>query len=121
MSSAETASSCFASALERCPVRGSRSTPSDVYVKILPAGEIAEFLVCVCGLAYDEKPKYAVLKKILLGGLESSGIHYDGPLAFCAAAGTQNHRTAAEASKVSLTGLGLFLTSAFSFVAEEIV
>ncbi|NWU28620.1 VRK2 kinase, partial [Dyaphorophyia castanea] len=64
--------------------------------------EIATFLASVSGLAYDEKPKYQVLKKILLAGLESSGMHYDGPLEFStAAAGTRNHR-AAKVSKVRL-------------------
>ncbi|XP_075562954.1 serine/threonine-protein kinase VRK2 [Pelecanus crispus] len=63
--------------------------------------EIAKFLACVYGLAYDEKPKYQVLKKILLDGLESSGTHYDGPLEFSAAACTQNHR-AAKVSQVCL-------------------
>ncbi|NXJ38713.1 VRK2 kinase, partial [Ciconia maguari] len=63
--------------------------------------EISKFLACVYGLAYDEKPKYQVLKKILLDGLESSGIRYDGPLEFSAAACTRNH-CAAKASKVCL-------------------
>ncbi|NXI44653.1 VRK2 kinase, partial [Galbula dea] len=63
--------------------------------------EISKFLESVYGLAYDEKPKYEVLKKILLDGLESSGTHYDGPLEFSAAACTQNQRTA-KASKVRL-------------------
>ncbi|NXQ46011.1 VRK2 kinase, partial [Catharus fuscescens] len=57
--------------------------------------EIAKFLASVSGLAYAEKPKYQVLKKILLDGLESSGMRYDGPLEFSAAAAcTQNHRAA---------------------------
>ncbi|NXD76291.1 VRK2 kinase, partial [Halcyon senegalensis] len=63
--------------------------------------EISKFLACVYGLAYDEKPNYKVLKEILLDGLESSGIHYDGPLEFSAAARTQNH-CAAKATKVRL-------------------
>ncbi|NXL60103.1 VRK2 kinase, partial [Chordeiles acutipennis] len=63
--------------------------------------EIAKFLACVYGLAYDEKPKYQALKKILLEGLESSGTRYDGPLEFSAAACTQNHR-AGRAAKVRL-------------------
>ncbi|NXE18773.1 VRK2 kinase, partial [Ardeotis kori] len=63
--------------------------------------EIAKFLVCVYGLAYDEKPKYQVLKKILLDGLESSGARYDGPLEFSSAACARDHR-AAKASKVRL-------------------
>ncbi|XP_064002117.1 serine/threonine-protein kinase VRK2 isoform X4 [Pogoniulus pusillus] len=60
--------------------------------------EISKFLACVYDLAYDEKPKYQVLKKILLDGLESSGTCYDGPLEFSAAACMQNH-CAAKASK----------------------
>ncbi|XP_074764732.1 serine/threonine-protein kinase VRK2 isoform X1 [Athene noctua] len=64
-------------------------------------GEIAKFLACVYALAYDEKPMYQVLKKILLDGLESSGTRYDGPLEFSAAAHTRNH-CAAKASKVRL-------------------
>ncbi|XP_074891489.1 serine/threonine-protein kinase VRK2 isoform X1 [Buteo buteo] len=64
-------------------------------------GEISKFLACVYGLAYDEKPKYQVLKKILLDGLESSGIRYDGPLEFSAAACTRTH-SAAKVSKVHL-------------------
>ncbi|NXC13408.1 VRK2 kinase, partial [Corythaeola cristata] len=64
-------------------------------------GEISKFLACVYDLAYDEKPKYQVLKKILLDGLESSGTCYDGPLEFSAAACTRNH-CAVKASKVCL-------------------
>ncbi|XP_038607763.1 serine/threonine-protein kinase VRK2 [Tachyglossus aculeatus] len=45
-------------------------------------GEIAQFLACAHGLAYEEKPKYQVLKDILLGGLKSSCAVPDGPLAF---------------------------------------
>uniref|UniRef100_A0A8B9NKJ0 VRK serine/threonine kinase 2 n=1 Tax=Accipiter nisus TaxID=211598 RepID=A0A8B9NKJ0_9AVES len=63
--------------------------------------EISKFLACVYGLAYDEKPKYQVLKKILLDGLESSGTRYDGPLEFSAAACTRT-QSAAEVSKVRL-------------------
>ncbi|XP_054051201.1 serine/threonine-protein kinase VRK2 isoform X1 [Rissa tridactyla] len=63
--------------------------------------EISKFLACVYDLAYDEKPKYQVLKKILLDGLKSSGTECDGPLEFYAAAQTRN-RSAAELSKVSL-------------------
>ncbi|KAM6367848.1 serine/threonine-protein kinase VRK2 isoform 2-T2 [Alca torda] len=63
--------------------------------------EISKFLACVYGLAYDEKPKYQALKKILLDGLKSSGTDYDGPLEFSTAARTRN-RSAAEVSKVSL-------------------
>ncbi|KAM9655631.1 serine/threonine-protein kinase VRK2 isoform 3-T5 [Morphnus guianensis] len=63
--------------------------------------EISTFLACVYGLAYDEKPKYQVLKKILLDGLESSGTCYDGPLEFSAAACTRTH-CAAKLSKVRL-------------------
>ncbi|NXX89167.1 VRK2 kinase, partial [Centropus bengalensis] len=61
--------------------------------------EIAKFLACVCGLAYDEKPKYQALKKILLDGLQSSGTRCDGPLDFSTVACTRNHR-AAKVSKV---------------------
>ncbi|NXS69468.1 VRK2 kinase, partial [Pandion haliaetus] len=63
--------------------------------------EISKFLACVYGLAYDEKPKYQALKKILLDGLESSGTRYDGPLEFSAAACTRT-RCAAKVSKVHL-------------------
>ncbi|NXG59825.1 VRK2 kinase, partial [Hemiprocne comata] len=63
--------------------------------------EISKFLACVYDLAYDEKPKYQVLKKILLDGLESSGTRYDGPLEFSVAACTQNYH-AAKVSKVRL-------------------
>ncbi|XP_059696516.1 serine/threonine-protein kinase VRK2 isoform X2 [Haemorhous mexicanus] len=56
--------------------------------------EIAKFLASVSGLAYAEKPKYQVLKKILLDGLESSGMRYDGPLEFSTAAGARNHLAA---------------------------
>ncbi|NWI65340.1 VRK2 kinase, partial [Todus mexicanus] len=63
--------------------------------------ELAKFLACVCGLAYDEKPKYQVLKEILLDGLKSSGTRYDGPLEFSSTAHTRN-RCAAKASKVRL-------------------
>uniref|UniRef100_A0A8C0INU1 non-specific serine/threonine protein kinase n=1 Tax=Chelonoidis abingdonii TaxID=106734 RepID=A0A8C0INU1_CHEAB len=48
-------------------------------------GEIAKFLACVYGLTYEEKPKYQVLKKILVDGLKSSGTFYDGPLEFSTA------------------------------------
>ncbi|NXL84054.1 VRK2 kinase, partial [Alectura lathami] len=61
--------------------------------------ELSKFLACVYGLAYDEKPKYQALKKILLDGLESSGTHYDGPLEFSTAGCPRNH-CAAEVSKV---------------------
>ncbi|OXB76143.1 UNVERIFIED_CONTAM: hypothetical protein H355_005354 [Colinus virginianus] len=63
--------------------------------------ELSKFLERVYGLAYDEKPKYQELKKILLDGLELSGAHYDGPLEFSTAGCTQNHCTA-KASKVCL-------------------
>ncbi|XP_052556867.1 serine/threonine-protein kinase VRK2 isoform X6 [Tympanuchus pallidicinctus] len=63
--------------------------------------ELSKFLVCVYGLAYDEKPKYQELKKILLDGLKMSGIPYDGPLEFSTAGCTQNH-CAAKASKARL-------------------
>lgn len=69
------------------------------------------FLASVSGLAYDEKPKYQVLKKILLDGLESSGMRYDGPLEFSAAAACTGNHYAAKVSKVSGTALGLFLTA----------
>ncbi|XP_027748358.1 serine/threonine-protein kinase VRK2 isoform X1 [Empidonax traillii] len=61
--------------------------------------EVAKFLACVCGLAYDEKPKYQVLKKILVDGLEPRGVRYDGPLEFSTAACSGNH-CPAKASKV---------------------
>ncbi|NWT84124.1 VRK2 kinase, partial [Lanius ludovicianus] len=64
--------------------------------------EIATFLASVSGLAYDEKPKYQVLKKILLAGLESSGMRYDGPLEFSAAAACTRTHCAAKVSKVRL-------------------
>ncbi|XP_071301554.1 serine/threonine-protein kinase VRK2 isoform X1 [Agelaius tricolor] len=63
--------------------------------------EIAKFLASVSGLAYAEKPKYHVLKKILLDGLESSGMRYDGPLEFSTAACARNH-LAAKVSRVRL-------------------
>ncbi|XP_048790973.1 serine/threonine-protein kinase VRK2 isoform X2 [Lagopus muta] len=63
--------------------------------------ELSKFLVCVYGLAYDEKPKYQELKKILLDGLKRSGIPYDGPLEFSTAGCAQNH-CAAKASKARL-------------------
>ncbi|NXJ77439.1 VRK2 kinase, partial [Trogon melanurus] len=63
--------------------------------------EISKFLACVYGLAYDEKPKYQVLKKILVDGLGASGTRYDGPLEFSVAACPQTH-CAAKASKVRL-------------------
>ena len=69
--------------------------------EIHSTGELSKFLVCVYGLAYDEKPKYQELKKILLDGLEMSGIPYDGPLEF----------STAKASKVSKRVWELFLKS----------
>ncbi|XP_074805600.1 serine/threonine-protein kinase VRK2 isoform X4 [Natator depressus] len=61
----------------------------DSVMKWGPAGssccEIAKFLACVYGLTYEEKPKYQVLKKILVDGLKSSGTFYDGPLEFSTA------------------------------------
>ncbi|NXE47256.1 VRK2 kinase, partial [Casuarius casuarius] len=63
--------------------------------------EISKFLACVYGLAYDEKPKYQVLKKMLLDGLESSGTCYDGPLEFSSAGCTLNH-CASKMSEVCL-------------------
>ncbi|XP_066033995.1 serine/threonine-protein kinase VRK2 isoform X2 [Chamaea fasciata] len=64
--------------------------------------EIAKFLASVSGLAYAEKPKYQVLKKILMDGLESSGMRYDGPLEFSAAAACPRNHRAAKASRVRL-------------------
>ncbi|NXM55822.1 VRK2 kinase, partial [Illadopsis cleaveri] len=64
--------------------------------------EIAKFLASVSGLAYAEKPKYQVLKKILLDGLESSGMRYDGPLEFSAAAACPRNHRAAKVSRVRL-------------------
>ncbi|KAF4799654.1 Serine/threonine-protein kinase VRK2 [Turdus rufiventris] len=64
--------------------------------------EIAKFLASVSGLAYAEKPKYQVLKKILVDGLESSGMRYDGPLEFSAAAACTQNRRAAKAPRVRL-------------------
>ncbi|XP_060105495.1 serine/threonine-protein kinase VRK2 [Heteronotia binoei] len=46
-------------------------------------GEIATFLKNACELAYDEKPDYEMLKKILLSGLEHRGRCYD-PFSFIA-------------------------------------
>lgn len=90
-------------------------------ITICSTGELSKFLACVYDLAYDEKPKYQVLKKILLDGLESSGTCYDGPLDFSAAACMQNHCTA-KASKVS-SGIisDSCLIVAFSFEEEEMV
>ncbi|NXG00299.1 VRK2 kinase, partial [Sakesphorus luctuosus] len=56
--------------------------------------EIAKFLACVSGLAYDEKPRYEELKRILLDGLKGRGMRYDGPLEFSMAACTGNHCSA---------------------------
>ncbi|NWV61116.1 VRK2 kinase, partial [Malurus elegans] len=64
--------------------------------------EIAMFLAGVYSLAYDEKPKYQALKKILLDGLESSGMRYDGPLEFSTAAASARNRCAAKVNKVRL-------------------
>nr|XP_002196914.3 serine/threonine-protein kinase VRK2 isoform X1 [Taeniopygia guttata] len=64
--------------------------------------EIAKFLASVSGLAYAEKPKYQVLKKILLDGLESSGMCYDGPLEFSTAAASARNHFPAKASRVRL-------------------
>ncbi|NXI50655.1 VRK2 kinase, partial [Chloroceryle aenea] len=75
--------------------------PDSVMELGLSGSEISKFLACVYGLAYDEKPKYKVLKEILLDGLESSGTHYDGPLEFFAAANMRNH-CATKVSKVHL-------------------
>ncbi|XP_067421287.1 serine/threonine-protein kinase VRK2 isoform X3 [Emydura macquarii macquarii] len=61
----------------------------DSVMKLAPSGsscgEIAKFLACVYDLTYEEKPKYQVLKKILVNGLESSGTCYDGRLEFSTA------------------------------------
>lgn len=78
--------------------------------EIPSTGELSKFLVCVYGLAYDEKPKYQELKKILLDGLKRSGIPYDGPLEFSTAGCAQNH-CAAKASKVSKRVWEFFLKS----------
>uniref|UniRef100_A0ABM5FCN2 non-specific serine/threonine protein kinase n=2 Tax=Pogona vitticeps TaxID=103695 RepID=A0ABM5FCN2_9SAUR len=43
-------------------------------------GEIARFLKNVSSLAYDEKPEYETLKKILLSGLEQKRPCYNGVL-----------------------------------------
>nr|XP_013810838.1 PREDICTED: serine/threonine-protein kinase VRK2 isoform X1 [Apteryx mantelli mantelli] len=64
--------------------------------------EISKFLACVYGLVYDEKPKYQVLKKILLDGLESSGTRYDGPLEFSTAGCSGLNHCASKMSKVRL-------------------
>ncbi|XP_030801526.1 serine/threonine-protein kinase VRK2 isoform X2 [Camarhynchus parvulus] len=64
--------------------------------------EIAKFLASVSGLAYAEKPKYHVLKKILLDGLESNGMRYDGPLEFSTAAACTRNHVAAKVSRVRL-------------------
>lgn len=52
-----------------------------------------------------------MLKKILLDGLESSGMRYDGPLEFSAAAACTQNRRAAKAPRVSESALGLSLTA----------
>ncbi|KAJ7422940.1 Serine/threonine-protein kinase VRK1 [Willisornis vidua] len=64
------------------------------YSPILSTGEIAKFLACVSGLAYDEKPRYQELKRILLDGLKGRGMRYDGPLEFSTATCTGNHCSA---------------------------
>uniref|UniRef100_A0A8D0HLL2 Serine/threonine-protein kinase VRK2 n=1 Tax=Sphenodon punctatus TaxID=8508 RepID=A0A8D0HLL2_SPHPU len=60
----------------------------DSVTRCAPSGsscsEIARYLTSVCSLAYDEKPKYQVLKEILLDGVRSSGTSYNGPLEFSA-------------------------------------
>lgn len=65
-----------------------------------------------------------MLKKILLEGLESSGMRYDGPLEFSAAAAAacaRNH-LAAKVSRVSDTALAALLTPpAFPLGQQEIV
>uniref|UniRef100_A0A8C5T5H0 non-specific serine/threonine protein kinase n=1 Tax=Malurus cyaneus samueli TaxID=2593467 RepID=A0A8C5T5H0_9PASS len=69
-------------------------------LQICSTGEIAMFLAGVSSLAYDEKPKYQALKKILLDGLQSSGMRYDGPLEFSTAAASARNRCAAKVNKV---------------------
>ncbi|XP_074062731.1 serine/threonine-protein kinase VRK2 [Macrotis lagotis] len=63
--------------------------------------EIAQFLACANGLAYDEKPKYEMLKKILLDGLESSGTLHKGLLEFSTAEYTRNLRASTRDQKVN--------------------
>ncbi|XP_061481760.1 serine/threonine-protein kinase VRK2 isoform X2 [Rhineura floridana] len=56
--------------------------------------EIASFLKNMFDLAYNEKPKYEALKKILLNGLEHKGISSNGTLNFSAAKSTLNESAA---------------------------
>ncbi|XP_074143084.1 serine/threonine-protein kinase VRK2 isoform X1 [Sminthopsis crassicaudata] len=78
--------------------------PSSV-MKWNPSGnscrEIAQFLAYVNGLAYDEKPKYQMLKKILLDGLESNGILHKGLLEFSAAGYIRSSSTSSKDQKVN--------------------
>lgn len=108
--SAEIVLSHLASMLEWDPFWTSGVALSEILTRICSTGEIAKFLASVSGLAYAEKPKYQVLKKILLDGLESSGMCYDGPLEFSAAAASARNHFAAKAPRVSETALGAFLT-----------
>ncbi|XP_036607814.1 serine/threonine-protein kinase VRK2 isoform X1 [Trichosurus vulpecula] len=63
--------------------------------------EIAQFLACANGLAYDEKPNYQMLKKILLDGLESSEILHKGLLEFSAAGYTRSPSTSSKDQKAN--------------------
>ncbi|XP_072491605.1 serine/threonine-protein kinase VRK2 isoform X2 [Notamacropus eugenii] len=75
--------------------------------KLNPSGnscrEIAQFLACANGLAYDEKPNYQMLKKILLDGLESSGILQKGLLEFSAAGYTRSPSASSRDQKQQVT------------------
>ncbi|XP_018773629.1 serine/threonine-protein kinase VRK2 isoform X3 [Serinus canaria] len=95
------ATACCTGCVGSCP--GSRTSRTLWLSRVRKQSEIAKFLASVSGLAYAEKPKYQVLKKILLDGLESSGTRYDGPLEFstAAAACARNH-LAAKVSRVRL-------------------
>ncbi|XP_043845766.1 serine/threonine-protein kinase VRK2 isoform X1 [Dromiciops gliroides] len=63
--------------------------------------EIAQFLACANDLAYDEKPKYQMLKKILLDGLESSGMLHSGLLEFSAAGYSKSPSASSKDQKVN--------------------
>ncbi|XP_016283684.2 serine/threonine-protein kinase VRK2 isoform X1 [Monodelphis domestica] len=63
--------------------------------------EIAQFLAYANGLAYDEKPKYEILKKILLDGLESSGILHKGLLEFSTAGHIRSSEASSKKQKVN--------------------
>ncbi|XP_063157282.1 serine/threonine-protein kinase VRK2 isoform X2 [Candoia aspera] len=58
--------------LDELPDSVTRWAPAGAY-----CGEIAIFLKNVFNLAYDEKPQYETLRKILLSGLEHKGICYN--------------------------------------------